>query len=139
MFTYFFSIWFPYIRTECTQTMTALNGTFRSPYYPQNYNNKAWCKWHIEVPWNYAILITFDDVSLESSCCWCDFVYVRETINGITVLIDQVCDMTTPQLNSTGNNVTVIFRSDDTLSGKGFRARYQAIKIRGKPKKTSNI
>ena len=129
---FFSQLSLPFIRTECTQTMTALNGTFRSPYYPQNYNNKAWCKWHIEVPWNYAILITFDDVSLESSCCWCDFVYVRETINGITVLIDQVCDMTTPQLNSTGNNVTVIFRSDDTLSGKGFRARYQAIKIRGK-------
>ena len=119
--------------------MTALNGTFHSPYYPQSYSNKAWCKWHIEVPWNYTILITFDDVSLESGCCWCDFVYVRETINGTTVLIDQVCDMTTPQLNSTGNNVTVIFRSDDTLSGKGFRAKYQAIKIRGKPKKTSNI
>ena len=119
--------------------MTALNGTFRSPYYPQNYNNKAWCKWHIEVPWNYAILITFDDVSLESGCCRCDFVYVRETINGTTVHIGSVCDMTTPQLNSTGNNVTVIFRSDYSLSGKGFRARYQAIKIRGKSKKSLNI
>ena len=119
--------------------MTALNGTFRSPYYPQNYSNKAWCKWHIEVPWNYAILITFDDVSLESGCCLCDFVYVRETINGTTVLIDQVCDMTTPQLNSSGNNVTVIFRSDFSLSGRGFRARYQAIKIRGKSKKALNI
>ena len=53
-------------------------------------------------------------------------------MNGTTTLIGSVCDMTTPQLNSTGNNVTVIFRSDDTLSGKGFRARYQAIKIRGK-------
>ena len=88
---------------------------------------------------NYAILVTFDDVSLESGCCRCDFVYVRETINGTTVHIGSVCDMTTPQLNSTGNNVTVIFRSDDTLSGKGFRARYQAIKIRGKSKKSLNI
>ena len=120
--------------------MTALNGTFRSPYYPQNYNNKAWCKWHIEVPWNYAILIAFDDVSLQGICGWCDFVNVWETLmNGTTVLIGSVYDMTTPQLNSTGNNVTVIFRSDDTLSGKGFRARYQAIKIRGKPQKTLNI
>ena len=120
--------------------MTALNGTFRSPYYPQNYNNKAWCKWHIEVPWNSAILITFDDVSLESGCCWCDFVNVWETLmNGKTVLIGSVCSMTTPQLNSSGNNVTVIFQSDASWSGKGFRARYQAIKIKGKSKKALNI
>ena len=60
-------------------------------------------------------------------------------MNGTTVLIGSVCGMTTPQLNSRGNNVTVIFQSDASWSSKGFRARYQAIKIRGKPKKTSNI
>ena len=56
-------------------------------------------------------------------------------MNGTTVLIGSVCSMTTPQLNSSGNNVTVIFQSDASWSGKGFRARYQAIKIKCKSKK----
>ena len=60
-------------------------------------------------------------------------------MNGTTVLIGSVCDMTTPQLNSSENNVTVIFRSDFSQSGKGFRARYQVIKIKGKSKKALNI
>ena len=60
-------------------------------------------------------------------------------MNGTTMLIGSVCDVTTPQLNTSGNNVTVIFRSDFSLSGRGFRARYQAIKIRGKSKKALNI
>lgn len=112
--------------------MTALNGTFWSPYYPQNYNNKALCKWHIKVPRNYAILISFEDVSLEWNGCHFDFVNVQETFtNGTQVLIGSVCETSTLQIRSSGNNVTVIFSSDASLSGRGFKARYQAIKIRG--------
>ncbi|PFX22967.1 Deleted in malignant brain tumors 1 protein [Stylophora pistillata] len=123
-------IYYCYYR-ECAWTMTALNGTFWSPYYPQNYNNKAWCKWHIKVPWNYAVLITFEDVSLTQNGCNDDFVNVQETFtNGTQVLIGSICETSTPQIRSSGNNVTVVFRSDATVTDKGFQARYQAIRIR---------
>lgn len=119
--------------------MTALAGTFWSPYYPLDYKNHASCKWRINVPWNYTISVTFEDVTLERSCCRCDFVEVWETLtNGSAVLIGKFCDETKPDpsqpIRSSGNNVTVIFYSDATVEAKGFKASYQAIPIVGKTK-----
>ena len=95
----------------------------------------ASCKWHIYVPWNYAILLTFDDITLEDKCCACDFVNVWETLaNGSAVLLGSVCDSSSPPIRSNGNNVTVVFQADASLTGKGFKARYQAIAVAGKPK-----
>ncbi|XP_078346119.1 uncharacterized protein LOC144631547 isoform X2 [Oculina patagonica] len=119
---------------ECAWTMTALAGTFWSPYYPQDYKSHASCKWRINVPWNYTISITFEDVALERTCCRCDYVEVWETLtNGSAVLIGKFCDDTKPDpsqpFRSSGNNVTVIFHSDATVQDKGFNASYQAIPV----------
>ena len=118
--------------------MTALAGTFWSPYYPLDYKSKASCKWHINVPWNYTISVTFEDVTLERTCCRCDYVEVWETLtNGSAVLIGKFCDETKPdpsqKFRSNGNSLTVIFHSDATVEAKGFKASYQAIPVAGKP------
>lgn len=117
--------------------MTALTGTFWSPNYPLDYKNHASCKWEIIVPSNYIISVTFEDVTLERTCCWCDYVEVRETLkNGSAVLITKFCDDTKPdpsqQFRSTSSSVTVIFRSDATVHAKGFKASYQAVPLPGK-------
>lgn len=122
---------------ECAWTMTALTGTFWSPYYPLDYKNHASCKWHITVPSNYTISVNFEDVTLERTCCRCDYVEVWETLkNGSAVLIAKFCDDTKPdpsqQFRSTGNNVTIVFRSDATVQEKGFKASYRTIPLPGK-------
>ncbi|XP_020628814.1 pheromone-regulated protein PRM7-like isoform X2 [Orbicella faveolata] len=114
--------------------MTALTGTFWSPYYPLDYKNHASCKWHITVPSNYTISVNFEDVTLERTCCRCDYVEVWETLkNGSAVLIATFCDDTKPdpsqQFRSTGNNVTIVFRSDATVQEKGFKASYRTIPL----------
>jgi len=35
-------------------------------------------------------------------------------------------------IKSQGNNMTVIFRSDNTVGAPGFKAKYQAVKVSGK-------
>lgn len=125
------------LSSACLWTFTALKGIFRSPYYPRKYNNKASCTWHIIVPWNYTISLTFKDFSTEERCCTCDYVEVWETHkNGSTVLMQRFCDDKKPLLSkpfySSGNNVTVFFHSDDTKNAKGFEAIYEAIPVNGK-------
>lgn len=127
-----------FLNTACLWTLTALKGTFASPFYPQDYYNKARCKWHITVPWNYTISLTFNDFRLERSCCMCDHVEVWETLtNGSEVLIESFCDAQNRRpdsfkpIRSRSNNMTVIFRSDHTVNAKGFAASYEAIPISG--------
>ena len=117
--------------------MTALTGTFWSPHYPSDYKNHASCKWQITVPLHYTISVNFEDVTLERTCCRCDYVEVWETLkNGSAVLIAMFCDATKPdpaqQFRSTGNSVTIVFRSDATVQEKGFKASYRAIPVPGK-------
>ena len=117
--------------------MTALTGTFWSPNYPLDYKNHASCKWHITVPSNYIISVSFEDVTLERTCCRCDYVEVWETLkNGSAVLIATFCDGTKPdptqQFRSAGNDVTIVFRSDATVQERGFKASYRAIPMPGK-------
>ncbi|XP_068762594.1 uncharacterized protein [Montipora capricornis] len=121
-----------YFHKACVQELTAPKGTFSSPYYPQQYNNKASCKWHIKAPWNHTILLTFEDFELQSGCCKCDYVEVWETYkNGSLVLIETFCGDGKPDssqpVRSRSNNVTVIFHSDANVTSKGFNASYQSI------------
>jgi len=116
----------------CLWTLTALKGTFSSPYYPQNYNNKASCMWHINVPSNYTISLTFTDFSAERHCCHCDYVEVWENLpNGSAALIKRLCGEANPSkpVRSSGNNMTVKFHSDSTITARGFEASYQAIPV----------
>ena len=120
----------------CLWTLTALQGTFSSPYYPQNYNNRASCKWYINVPWNFIIALAFDDFTLQRQCCMCDYVEVWETYaNGSSVMLRTFCDDTKPDssnpIRSTSNNMLVIFQSDGNVEAKGFNASYEAIKVQG--------
>lgn len=125
------------LSSACLWTFTALKGIVSSPYYPRKYNNKASCTWHIIVPWNYTISLTFKYFSTEEHCCSCDYVEVWETHkNGSTVLMQQFCDDKKPLLSkpiySSSNNVTVAFYSDASENAKGFEAIYEAIPVNGK-------
>lgn len=68
--------------------------------------------------------------------CECDYVEVRETFpNGTSLLIGKYCmGVAYPygNITSRGNNVTVIFRSDNWIGDRGFKARYQAIQVASK-------
>ncbi|XP_074638426.1 uncharacterized protein LOC141896933 [Acropora palmata] len=131
----------------CRWTLSDLNGTFWSPNYPNEYKNKAWCEWHINVRPNYIIALTFEDFRLEdvsfcqSTSCDCDYVEVRETsTNGTSSLIGKYCMGNAypwGEIKSRGNNMTVVFRSNYWKGEPGFKARYRAIQVSGTTTKTS--
>ena len=122
--------------------MTALNGSFWSPSYPFPYKDKAWCEWHINVPWNYIISLKFIDFRLETidmcvtQSCDCDYAEVHDNFpNGTSVLIGKYCmGVAYPRgdIKSRNNNITVTFRSDYSVVKAGFKAQYQAIQVIGK-------
>ena len=66
-----------------------------------------------------------------TASCDCDFVEVREPFkNGTSVLIGKYCmGIFYPygNITSQGNSLMIVFRSDKTITAKGFKASYQAI------------
>ena len=66
-----------------------------------------------------------------TASCDCDFVEVREPFkNGTSVLIGKYCmGIFYPygNITSQGNSLMIVFRSDKTITAKGFKAGYQAI------------
>ncbi|XP_022794884.1 uncharacterized protein LOC111333551 [Stylophora pistillata] len=123
----------------CRWTLKALNGSFSSPNYPSPYKEKALCEWHITVPWNYIISLTFVDFRLETSdmclyqSCDCDFVEVHDNFpNGTSELTGKYCmGVAYPpsDIRSKTNNVTVTFSSDGTIQDVGFKAEYSAVQL----------
>ena len=126
----------------CRWTLTALNGSFSSPNYPSPYKKKAWCEWHINVPWNYIISLTFVDFRLETSdmclfqSCDCDYVEIHDNFpNGTSELTGKYCmGVAYPpgDIRSKTNNVTVTFTSDGTVQDVGFKAEYHALQLTSK-------
>ena len=131
--------------------MTSLTGTFSSPGYPKWYKNNARCEWHINVPWNYNISLTFEKFELEdfTNChdqtpsCVCDYVEVNETFtNGSSESKGKYCmgNMKPPKvIKSHGNHLIVIFYSDRGNGARGFKASYQAFQVVGKNKKSFDL
>ncbi|XP_068672672.1 uncharacterized protein [Montipora foliosa] len=134
----FLEIYYCYYKA-CRWNLSSLNGTFWSPNYPNDYKNKVWCEWNINAPSGYIISLTFEDFRLEnvdfchSTSCECDYVDIRETFaNGTSILIGKYCmGVAFPhgEIKSRGNNMTVIFRSDNWIVEPGFKARYQVIPV----------
>lgn len=108
-----------------------------SPNYPRHYKHNSECEWDIRAPANYSIEIMFHDFQLEStfSCkgvnrpCICDYVEIlKETGHGNMTRTGIYCMMRNypPRvIDIPSSHVTVIFRSDATISERGFLAKYK--------------
>ena len=49
----------------CNETLTSVNGIFRSPNYPRNYPHGQYCSWKIKVNTTLRIRLMFTDFSLQ--------------------------------------------------------------------------
>ncbi|XP_023337929.1 cubilin [Eurytemora carolleeae] len=111
---------------ECGGNMTE-EGNIQSPVHPDNYFHNTNCTWSIQAPRDQAVEIKFDMLELEPHRdCNYDYVAVFEGafINN-SRLIGKYCGNQTtvpPILKSTGNLVTLQFKTDRTISYGGFRA-----------------
>ncbi|XP_069815839.1 cubilin [Dendropsophus ebraccatus] len=116
----------------CGDDLSGPNGTFTSPGYPMKYPNGRECIWHISTSPGSSIHITILDFDIEyHETCNYDVLEVYGGPEVSSPRLAQLCAPRTPgnplQVSSTGNAVTVRFKTDKHVNGKGFSAAWREV------------
>lgn len=102
-------------------------GYITSPNYPQNYPQNIDCIWVITVPNGEAVQIDFEDqfyIEPTASCGY-DYLELRDGSTSSSDLISRLCGSTQPSTqHSTGSSMLLRFRTDMSVTHKGFKAKY---------------
>ncbi len=110
----------------CGRNLTALNGTFTSPYYPRRYDSNLDCIWRIRVPSNYKIRLSFNYFQTERADCVS--VYDGKSVYGTS--LGRFCGdhYSLPfSVTSNANYMTVRFFTDGSGTYGGFFSSYFSI------------
>ncbi|XP_078145009.1 CUB and zona pellucida-like domains 1-1 protein [Centroberyx gerrardi] len=100
------------------------SGSFSSPYYPSYYHDNAYCVWHLTASYGQRIFLSITDLQLEN-CCFCDYIAVYDGSSLNSRPLGKVCENgTLDSFHSSSNYMTVLFRSDSSVVGRGFNAEF---------------
>ncbi|XP_004625741.1 tolloid-like protein 2 [Octodon degus] len=110
----------------CGGFITKLNGTITSPGWPKEYPMNKNCVWQVVAPAQFRISLQFEVFDLEGNdVCKYDFVEVRSGLSPEARLHGKFCGSEMPDvITSQSNNMRVEFKSDNTVSKRGFRAHF---------------
>ncbi|XP_068081387.1 cubilin [Anabrus simplex] len=117
----------------CGGRLTRPEGEFTSPGYPGRYKDEVECHWSITVPLHLSIELTIHDLVMEGRMdCRFDSLTIYGGPDTSMVLVPPLCHSLTEPLvvTSSGNNMVVVFTSDVSYSGRGFRASYVGVPSR---------
>ncbi|XP_029134023.2 cubilin [Labrus bergylta] len=125
-----FSLTFEASVEVCGGELNAPSGTISSPNYPNLYPHSRVCRWDIVVLPGRRVTLTINDLRLEDSgtSCTYDYVEVRNGLAEDAPRLQRFCG-TVPEgteVRSSGNTMTVIFRTDSSVSNGGFTASYSS-------------
>ncbi|KAH9509855.1 Deleted in malignant brain tumors 1 protein, partial [Bulinus truncatus] len=112
---------------SCGGKLTASSGTITSPGYPTQYVNNLMCAWSIETRSLQKISFRITDIALElhSTCFW-DYVDVYDGPSSNAPRLLHTCDSSSlVTIRSTGTVMYVIFRTDFSVTNRGFSANYE--------------
>ncbi|XP_066579431.1 cubilin [Amia ocellicauda] len=102
-------------------------GYITSPNYPSNYPQNVDCIWVITVPNGEAVQLDFEDefyIEPSTSCLY-DYLELRDGATSNDNLIDKLCGNQLPSTkHSTGSVMYLRFRTDHSITHKGFKAKY---------------
>ncbi|XP_066549187.1 tolloid-like protein 2 isoform X1 [Amia ocellicauda] len=110
----------------CGGFLTKLNGTITSPGWPKEYPTNKNCVWQVVAPSQYRISLQFEVFELEGNdVCKYDYLEVRSGLSSDSRLHGKFCGSEKPEvITSQFNNMRVEFKSDNTVSKKGFKANF---------------
>uniref|UniRef100_A0A3Q4HHJ3 Cubilin (intrinsic factor-cobalamin receptor) n=1 Tax=Neolamprologus brichardi TaxID=32507 RepID=A0A3Q4HHJ3_NEOBR len=101
--------------TRCGANFTADSGRVVSPNYPANYPSRANCNYTIDA----------GEKTVASSSCQFDSVAVYDGPDTLSPLLGKFCGtVLPPNLRSSTNQLFIVFRTDNSVSGIGWRATY---------------
>ncbi|XP_075068011.1 cubilin [Mixophyes fleayi] len=116
----------------CGGDLSGPNGSFNSPGYPMKYPNNKECIWYITTAPGSSIQISIVDFNIEYHTT-CDYD-VLEVYGGPELSSPRLAQLCTPrapgsplQVSSTGNALTVRFKTDAHVNGKGFNATWREV------------
>nr|XP_055027444.1 uncharacterized protein LOC129417038 [Misgurnus anguillicaudatus] len=101
------------------------SGLFSSPNYPHYYDDNAYCVWYLSAQAGQRIFLSFADVQLER-CCDCDYISVHDGSSTGHQELGKICfnDTTHQTFHSSSRYLTVVFRSNHSGVGHGFKAQF---------------
>uniref|UniRef100_A0A670Y9X6 Metalloendopeptidase n=1 Tax=Pseudonaja textilis TaxID=8673 RepID=A0A670Y9X6_PSETE len=110
----------------CGGLLTKLNGTLTSPGWPKEYPPNKNCVWQLVAPTQYRISVKFEFFELEGSeVCKYDYVEIRSGLSTESKPHGKFCGTEVPEvITSQYNNMRIEFKSDNTVSKKGFKAHF---------------
>ncbi|XP_068094350.1 cubilin [Hyperolius riggenbachi] len=113
----------------CGGDLSGPSGSFSSPGYPRNYPNNRECIWHITTSPGSSIQISVLEFSIEyHTTCAYDVLEIYGGPELSSPRLAQLCTPRAPenplQVSSTGNMVTVRFKTNAYVSGRGFNATW---------------
>ncbi|XP_006629277.1 dorsal-ventral patterning tolloid-like protein 1 isoform X2 [Lepisosteus oculatus] len=110
----------------CGGLLTKLNGTITTPGWPREYPPNKNCVWQVVAPTQYRISMQFEYFELEGNeVCKYDYVEVRSGLSSDSKLHGKFCGTEVPEvITSQYNNMRIEFKSDNTVSKKGFKAHF---------------
>ncbi|XP_053714419.1 cubilin isoform X1 [Synchiropus splendidus] len=116
-----------YIASPCGGLFNSTSGTISSPALSMvNYHHNINCTYHIVVTANRVIDLKFNTFDVEgSSSCYFDYVAVYDGQDTLAPLLGKFCGMAIPpKLRSSTNQLFLVFKTDSSGSGIGWRATY---------------
>ncbi|XP_018526748.1 bone morphogenetic protein 1 isoform X2 [Lates calcarifer] len=112
--------------TACGGFITKLNGSLTTPGWPKEYPPNKNCVWQLVAPIQYRITLVFDVFETEGNdVCKYDYVEVRSGLSSDSKLHGKFCGAEKPEvITSQQNNMRIEFKSDNTVSKRGFKAHF---------------
>ncbi|XP_017163297.1 bone morphogenetic protein 1-like isoform X4 [Poecilia reticulata] len=110
----------------CGGFITSLNGSLSTPGWPRDYPHNKNCVWQLVAPAQYRITLTFDGFETEGNdVCKYDYVEVRSGLGVDSKIHGKFCGAEKPDvITSLQNNMRIEFKSDNTVSKRGFKAHF---------------
>jgi len=118
----------------CNKILTAINGTFHSPNYPNKHSDGEYCSWKISASPGNRIRLTFSYLGFHNQNDASNLiVYDGENVRGeVLGVFHGSLSPPGKELYSSSNHMLVIFVSNATDSYTGFNASYSFIERRDK-------
>ncbi|XP_038141380.1 deleted in malignant brain tumors 1 protein-like isoform X3 [Cyprinodon tularosa] len=99
------------------------SGTFTSPNHPGYYSDNSYCVWQLRAAYDQRVFLHFSYLELEN-CCSCDYIALYDGPSVYSPYLGRVCNNSVSSFHSTSNYMTVLFRTDGSIVGRGFRAEF---------------
>uniref|UniRef100_A0A3B4A878 CUB domain-containing protein n=1 Tax=Periophthalmus magnuspinnatus TaxID=409849 RepID=A0A3B4A878_9GOBI len=111
-----------FFKAACGGFLTKLNGSLSTPGWPKDYPPSKNCVWQLVAPIQYRITLVFDAFETEGNdVCKYDYVEVRSGLSSDSKLHGKFCGAEKPEvITSLHNNMRIEFKSDNTVSKRGF-------------------